>query len=110
MRRQAHYSEASIYKHLIKPVDRDPSDNKKKNPGRPLILTDRDRKRILLQIPKLRKQNEGDFTVRDIRKGADECEDKSANTVNRVLWCDGYSLRNKRRKGVLTDVDLHKRL
>ena len=66
VRRYPHYSAANIYKHMIKPVDRDPTDNRKNNPGRPPILTDRDRRRILLQIPKLRKKNEGDFTVSDI--------------------------------------------
>ena len=104
------YSPANVYKHMVKPLDVDMIDNRKNNPGRPAVFTHRDRRRILGQIPKLRPVTDGDFTVGDIRKEAGVEEDISTQTVSRVLWEDGYALRNKRRKGVLTADDLTKRL
>ncbi len=110
VRRNPTYSSSNIYKHMKKPVDVDPVDKRKNNPGRPQLLTPRHGRRILRQITKLRPETNGDFTVGDIRNGADVDEQISRQTVSRVLWHEGYALRHKLRKGVLTCADLIKRL
>ena len=102
------YSRASVYKHMIKPISGNAEDGRKNNTGRPAVLTQRDTRHILNKIPILRKER-GDFTVDDIKKASGISESVSNQTVSRVLWKEGYKVRNKRRKGLLTGTDIKKR-
>ena len=110
VKRYRRYSKASIYKHMVKPIGETVEDRRHTNPGRPSVLSERDRRLILQQVPKLRKEKEGSFTLEDLRTDAGVPKEVSDSTLSRVLHKEGFALRNKRRKGVLTEKDLKVRL
>ena len=110
VKRYRKYSQSSVYKHMLKPIGDNVEDHRKDNPGRPPRLSQRGTRRILNKVQVLRKDTEGDFTVDDVKKAADISDNISNQTVSRILWKEGYGLRNKRRKGVLTANDIKVRL
>ena len=104
------YRRSAIYRHMLKEVGDVVVDKRKGNKGRPKVLTLRDERNILRQIPKLRRSMQGNFTLKDVRTGAGVREDVCDMTVSRVLHKEGYHLRRARRKGILTEKDVRIRL
>ena len=103
------YSRTAIYHQMKQPIDAEKTDRRKFNPGRPQILSERNRRLILRQVPLLRKAKRGAFSLRDIRNGADVPKVVSDTTVRRVLHKDGYKCRQSAHKGVLSETDTKKR-
>ncbi len=110
VRRYPKFSPASVYRHMCKSIGDTLKDKRKFNPGRPAALSARDKRRILQEVPKLRKTIEGSFTVDDLRKSSGIGKDISNMTIRRVLHKEGYAYRGKRRKGILTEKDTQMRL
>ena len=103
------YSRTSIYRHAAKPIIEKKLTVRSKN-GRPCILSPRDKRSILRQIPILRKTI-GSFTIRRLRLAVGisrtTCCDQ---TIRRVLHSAGYKYYHSRKKGLLTKKDLAQRL
>ncbi len=99
------FAKSSVYDHMKMPIKAAPYDKRKKNPGRPQVLSDRDKRMIVNKLPKIRKETEGEFTLEDLKESASIQESISISTISRVVHKEGYSLRDKRRKGVLTEED-----
>ena len=110
LKRYPQYSRASIYRHAKKRIGDVTQDQRRNNCGRPKLLSSRDERRILNQIPKLRKSMGSEFGLHSVREGASVCRDVSDTTVARVLYRHGYGFRRCRRKGILTENDLKARL
>lgn len=108
LKRYPMYSKASIYRHASKPIGQKSEDRRRFNPGRPKKLSDRDRRSILRNIPKLRNTN-GSFTVKKLTFAAG-IENVSQQTVRRALHKEGYRYLHSRKKGLLTQKDLNRRL
>ena len=105
-----HHPKSTVYRHINKEIKDTNIDRRHGNRGRPQRLSARDKRRLLNELPKLRKSTEGEFTVDDLRSRCDVDETISYSTVTRVLHDDGYALRDKRRKGILTENDTKIRL
>ena len=104
------YPKTTTYRHIKKKIGDNTIDKRHGNTGRPERFSDRDKRRLLNELPKIRKSSEGEFTVDDLRKSCNVDESISYSTVTRVLHADGYALRDKRRKGILTENDTKIRL
>lgn len=104
------YSKSAVYNHIKKSIGDVVPDKRQRNKGGPKVLSQRDERRIVNEVPKLRKDTQGNFTLDDIRKASNVDEGISDSTVSRVLHRQGYALRNKRRKGILTEKDTKLRL
>lgn len=104
------YPRSSIKRHAKKGIDSGILDKRKNNKGRPPVLSDRDKRRIISQIPKLRKDRKGDFTMEHIREASSVKDSIGDSTVRRVMQKEGYRFRDKLRKGVLTEKDVKLRL
>ena len=85
-------------------------DKRKHNKGRLKVLSARERRNIVREVPILRKEKGGNFYLKDIRTGAGISKDISDSTVSRVLYKKGYGYRRSRRKGILTEKDVKGRL
>lgn len=108
--RYPQYCASSIYKHMVKAIGKTCIDKRFQNTGRRAVLSPRDRRLILQQVPKIRRETEGDFTLHDIRQASNVPKNVSDSTVRRVLKKAGYAVRAKRRKGILTENDVKLRL
>ena len=109
-RKYRKYKKTTIYRHMKMEIKETDIDARTHNPGRPKRLSERDRRALLKSLPKIRKDTEGEFTVNDLREVSGIEESVSTSTVTRVLHQDGYRLRDKRRKGILTENDTKIRL
>ena len=99
------YPQASVYRHMKKEIGNVQTDKRRNNPGRPMLLTVRDKRQILRQLLNLRKEKKGNFTLADIRKKADIPSSISDTTIRRVIHKEGYKMRDSPRKGVLSEDD-----
>eukprot|EP00111_Clytia_hemisphaerica_P007141 TCONS_00020741-protein len=99
----------TLYRHARIPLDgTDPADRRKLNKGRPSLLDERDLRSVKRQISILRNT---DGTFSSIRLQAHSTGTKTSNsTFRRYLRRMGYGHRTTRRKGILKQKDLEKRL
>lgn len=78
--------------------------------GRPAKLSSRDKRLLLREIPRLRKE-EGQFTVKRLMFQAGITPKQvSYRTVQRFLTKEGFQYLQARKKGILTEKDLKERL
>ena len=104
------YSRASVYRHARKKVAAEEHEDKRKfNKGRPAVLNERDKRKFLRAIPRLRLTH-GSFTSR--RVAVEACVERkcSNRTVRRFLNTAGYKYRRSRKKGLMTKKDLAARV
>ena len=104
------YPASTVYEHMKLPIEKCQADKRKANCGRPRVISERCRRRVINEVVKLRREGNGDFTIEDLRKASAVDEGVSISTVSRVLHENGYAYRNKRRKGILTESDTKIRL
>jgi transposase len=108
----AKFSRATIYRHSRKPLDGlDPHDKRTLNKGRPPLLDERDYRYVKRQVQVLR-EFEGTFSSVRLQSSCTSLNDGSVSnsTFRRALRKLGYRYRQTRRKGMLTQGDLSKRL
>ena len=105
------YSRASIYRHANIPLGQPSrSDRRRENKGRPRKLTERDERRVIRSIDKLREE-EGSFTSKRIASHAGLATARICNrTIRRCLNRHGYGYRQSRKKGLMTLKDRVKRV
>ena len=104
------YSKSSIYRHANISTRKLHCDRRKGNSGRLPKITPRNRRKILRQIPKLRKAYGINYGIKELRTYASIPTEISDRTIRRVLYKAGYKDRPARRKGILTENDLKRRL
>lgn len=92
-----------IYRHLKKPVEEDVSDKRKKNTGRPRLMTVRDERKMLRNLVNLRNDR-ACFSVRRLQEESD-LGHVSTRTVCRHLHSNGYGYYQSRKKGLVTAKD-----
>ena len=85
-KRYPNFSKTSIYRHMTKKIGDNIEDRRKGNKGRPKVITPRDVRNILRQVPLLRASMQGRFTLKDIKRGANICERISDMTVSRQRY------------------------
>ena len=105
----AKFPERTLYRHAKKPLEDEQVDGRKKNKGRPKLMSQRDQNAIKRNISKLRISH-GTFTSKDLQQAAGLTEKMSNFTFRRGLHKMGYKWRNTRRKGRLLPSDLKLRL
>ena len=110
MKRYRQYSRASIFRHMKKRTGDVVADKRRQNSGRPRLLSARDKRSILKQVPLLRKSKGGNFRFKDIRDGSGIRSDISDITVRRILYNAGYGFLIAPRKGILNANDTQIRL
>ena len=110
VRRYSQYSRTSIYRHMVQKIGESLRDKRHDNCGATKKLSVREERNILRQIPLLRKQVRGAFTLNDIRHAAGVPNNVSDSTLRRVLHRSGYKYRPSARKGVLSEADARARL
>ena len=100
------YSLSTVYRHATK----DERDNRtrKKKIGRPRIVTDRDERKLVLVLKKLRK-TDGFLNSKKLQLQAGLTH-LSNRTVRAILNEHGYKYLQSRRKGLLSGNDLKRRL
>lgn len=103
------YSKATICRHMKKSVSDIVIDRRKENKGRPKLLTARDERTIMRQAEILRSDY-GHFTVKRLKFFSNLEESVSDQTVRRVLHKNKFSYSHSRKKGILTRLDLRRRL
>ncbi len=101
----------TMYRHSKMPLDgEDPVDKRVNNPGRPTLLNERDYRAVRRQI-KILREFEGSFTSKRLQTSMPTIQAKVSNpTFRRHLSNMGYGYRSTRRKGILKQNDLKKRL
>lgn len=105
------YSVRSVHRHAKKPIGEDnPSDQRRQNPGRPAKLSDHDRRSILRTIKRLRQTEGSSFTSKRILVEAGLVGRVSCRTVRRFLNKSGYRYLQSRKKGLLKQSDLVRRV
>lgn len=103
------YSQATLYRHAKMPLDGSRQlDFRHRNKGRPKLYTQRALHNIKRQITVLR-DTIGTFTSKQLQEEAGVMH-ISNSTFRRVLRQMGYGYRRTRKKGLLTKLDLYKRL
>lgn len=108
MKKFPKYSRATVFRHVKRPLNR-PHDKRKLNPGRPRRLTPRDERNLIRHIKRMRSTI-GPFTLRRLAVEAGIDQTVSMATVGRVMRRHGYRYLHSRRKGIMKNTDLHKRL
>ena len=106
------YKKTTLHRHSKLPLSlTEPIDNRcNAKRGRPSKLNDRDKRKLVSALHKLRR-TEGNFASTDIQREAGFGEEAVSNrTVRRALNSLGYRFTQCRRKGQLLDEDLTKRL
>ena len=88
------------------PIEEKQEDKRKRNPGRPKSVTERQHRQIIRQVPLLRAERKGCFFLGDIREAAAVPSSISDTTLRRVLHREGYRYRESAHKGVLSKQDL----
>lgn len=105
------YTKTTIHRHMKKPMaEVSGRDKTGGNGGRPSKGDERDKRKLVSALMKLR-ETEGNFSATDIQREAGIPEDQMSNrTVRRYLNKMGYRVTQCRRKGILLKEDLPKRL
>jgi hypothetical protein len=98
----------TILRHAKKVIGAPREDKRKKNPGRPHKLNDRDVRHIEGTLNKLR-EDIGDIFSTDVGRESGVTH-ASNRTIRRCLRKKGYKFSQCRKKGQLTKEDLKKRL
>ena len=101
-------SKATFYRQAKKPVADETVEKRKRNHGRPIKISPRNKHLILRQIRILWEQY-GSFTIKRLRVSAGVRKYLSDETVRRVLRGAGYRFLHYRKKGLLKKDDLKKR-
>ena len=110
LKRYPEYSRTTIYRHSRLPIQVLNEDKRHLNKGRPCKLTDRDNRKIVSTLLKLR-EDVGAFSSTDIQRVSGMKEKNVSNsTLRRSLRRHGYAYTQCRRKGILLKEDLKKRL
>ena len=110
MRIYPQYSKTSIFRHSKLPFGELKPDGRQNNKGRTVKLTDRDNRKLVCSLLKLR-ENYGNFTSTDVQRESGILEKNVSNrTIRRCLRKHGYSYMQCRRKGQLLKEDLKARL
>ena len=102
------YSARSIYRHANLPIGRKSYDKRKMNTGRPPVLSQRDERKIINTVTKLRNEV-GHFTSKRVKLEAGIENQTSIRTVRRCLNRFGFYYRHSRKKGLLTKDDMKTR-
>ena len=104
------YSPRSIYRHAKQELSsKDPEDRRKYNKGRPPVLSLRDKRKILRAIPRLRRL-EGSFNSARLAVEVGLAGKVNLRTIRKFLNKSGYHFLQARKKGLLTNNDLRKRV
>ena len=103
------FSAATIYRHCQREVSTTAkSDGRKRNVGRPKLLTERDGRNIVRSIRQLREVS-GRFSSRRVKMEAG-ITDVSDRTVRRHLNKRGYFYLQSRKKGLMSKADRVRRV
>lgn len=102
-KRYRSYQKSTIYHHTQLPIGEKAIGKRKFNRGRPEVLSNRDKRKIVNTIPKLRKEV-GSFSARRLKLEA-AIDDVSARTVRRCMNKAGYNYRQLRKKGLVSEAD-----
>ena len=104
------YPRSTVYHWAAKPFNDDQLvvDKRKKNKGRPPLLTERDERNILRALPRLRMEK-GHFTTTDIQNECNLTHVANRNIRN-CLRRNGVRFLRSKKKGILNLKDLKKRL
>ena len=109
LKRFPQYSRSLVYEWAVKPLNQDILvDRRKFNKGPPKKLSDKDERRVLRTVVNLRR-TEGHFTSKRVQLESDTthvCNRTLRNYLNR----NGYRYLRSRKKGLLYQSDLRKRL
>ena len=107
-KRYPEYARRSICRHASKSVEEETVDKRKKNPGRPKKLNEREERLVMNTMKKLRNDT-ASFTAKKIH---DESNLKhvSTKTIHRVLHKNGFKYLHARKKGLVSAQDKMKRL
>ena len=104
------YSRRTLYRHagqnMARPAN---NDNRRRNPGRPRKLSNRDIRKLERCVLRLRKTEGPNFSAARVRVRAGLTH-VSTRTICRHLNQAGYKYLQSRRKGLLNAPDLKKRL
>lgn len=103
------YPKGTLYVHMKKDLMQEHCDKRKNNTGRPRKTNDRDERKIVQTLKKLRS-TVGTFTSTDIQNMSGFDQQISNRSVRRVLNKHGYGYYQCRKKGMLSREDLQKRL
>lgn len=87
------YSLATIYRQAKIPLYADKEDRRKRNKGRPAKMSQRDNRRVLREIRKLRR-TEGSFSSKRLQISAGMENSISNRTLRRCLARHGYRLES----------------
>ena len=101
-------SKAAFYRQAKKPVADETVEKRKRNHGRLIKISPRNKHLILRQIPILWEQY-GSFTIKRLRVSTGVRKYLSDETVRRILHGAGYRFLHYRKKGSLKKDDLKKR-
>ena len=107
--RYPQFSKTSVHTHSKLPVNKANKDGRHSNKGRPHKLSERDNRKLVSSLLKLR-ETIGDIHSTDIQKDSGIGSQVSNRTVRRVLKKHGYNFSQCRKKGLLLKEDLKKRL
>ena len=102
------YSRATMFRHAKKPLNDDPVDKRHQNKGRPVKITEHDKRAMKRHIWRLR-ESDGSFSSTTLQASVGLLTQASNSTFRRHLRKMGYKLRRVRRKGVLLPRDLKAR-
>lgn len=103
------YSKASICRHMKKPINENLQNKKKQSKGRPQKLSPRQKRLILREAERLRK-DDGHFTIKRVKTLVGIDNFVSDETVRRVFRNAGFRYCHSRKKGVLRRDDLRHRM
>ena len=103
------FSKATVYKHARKPLGTNFLDGRKGNRGRPRKIDAAVHRRIRREVQSLTKSADG-FTSIDVQSNLGLQESMCNRTVRRELNRAGIKYLHLRKKGVLLETDLPKRL
>lgn len=107
-KRYKQYSKTSIFMHSKLPLGEAKKDGRHSNRGRPQKLQDRDKRRLVNSLLKLRKEY-GNCSSVHVQQEAG-LHFVSNRTILRTFKKEGYGYTQCRRKGILVNDDLQKRL
>lgn len=102
------YSPRSIRRHAVKAFNEETHDRRKFNKGIPKLLTLRDKRIILRNIPKLRRR-EGNFTSKRLATVSGVVDKVKPKIFKAFLNDNGYKYLATRKKGLLKPKDLKTR-
>ena len=100
------YSKSNIYAIMKQPIEmKKAPDGRTRNRGRPRKLTARDQRKIIRLVPQLRREG-----ARRIQIEAGIDPNISLRTIRRCLNEHGYKYLQSRKKGLMSQTDVTKRL